>query len=148
MGWIADHQWETWLIVALACVALEMLTLDFTLIMVASGAAVGAVLAAIGVPPAVQIIAALIVAAGMLYFVRPSLVRKLHRGPTIATTPESLAGDVGLVLERVTPFDGRVKLRGEVWSARTADDSVTVEPGKRVVVDTVDGATAVVHPAD
>lgn len=148
MGWFLDHQWETWLIFSLVCVGLEILTLDFTLIMVATGAGAGALAAGVGAPVALQIVVALVVAAGMLYFVRPSLVRKLHRGPTVRTTPESLAGETGLVLERVTAQDGRVKLHGEVWSARTIDDSLTVESGQHVVVEQVDGATVVVWPAD
>ena len=45
----------------------------------------------------------------------------------------------------MTPSGGRVKLAGETWSARTISDRI--EPGEEVVVDSIDGATAVVSRA-
>jgi membrane protein implicated in regulation of membrane protease activity len=48
------------------------------------------------------------------------------------------------VLEAVGEHDGRIKLDGEVWSARTEDADMTLEPGTAVVVVRIDGATAVV----
>jgi membrane protein implicated in regulation of membrane protease activity len=46
----------------------------------------------------------------------------------------------------VTAHAGRVKLSGEIWSARTFDENVIVEPGQKVGVAEIDGATAVVYP--
>ncbi len=66
--------------------------------------------------------------------------------PTLHNGPEALVGKSGLVLERVTAQTGRVKLRGEVWSARTFDETVVVEPGQKIGVAEIDGATAVVYP--
>jgi membrane protein implicated in regulation of membrane protease activity len=48
------------------------------------------------------------------------------------------------VLERVDGDGGRVKLGGEVWSARSFDSSRVFEPGERVSVLEIQGATAVV----
>ena len=49
------------------------------------------------------------------------------------------------MLERVTADGGRVRLGGEVWSARTYMDDEVFEPGSRVDVLKIDGATALVH---
>ncbi len=77
---------------------------------------------------------------------RPSIVKRMHAGPTIQNGPQALVGQSGLVLERVTGLTGRVRLRGEVWSARAVDDDVNIEPGAKVGVAEIDGATAVVYP--
>jgi membrane protein implicated in regulation of membrane protease activity len=49
------HAWLIWIIVAAGLAGAEMLSLDFVLIMLAGGAAAGAVAAGVGVPPAVQV---------------------------------------------------------------------------------------------
>ncbi len=49
-----------------------------------------------------------------------------------------------MVLERVDGDDGRIKLAGEVWSARALDTDTAFEPGSQVDVVEIDGATAVV----
>ena len=146
MDWLSNHSWEAWLIAALLLAATEMATLDFTLLMMGIGAGAGCLMAAIGLNVWVQVIVAAAVAIAMLSFVRPNIVRRVHSGPTIQTGPQALIGQSGLVLERVTGLGGQVRLRGEVWSARAVDDGVTIEPGAKVGVAEIDGATAVVYP--
>ena len=49
-----------------------------------------------------------------------------------------------MVLERVDRDSGQIKLRGETWSARAFDDDEVLEPGARVQVMEIRGATALV----
>jgi membrane protein implicated in regulation of membrane protease activity len=146
MDWIRDHGWQTWLIAALLLAAAEMATLDFTLLMMAVGAGVGCILAALGLNVVGQVLGAVVVAVALLAFVRPPIVRRLHRAPTLHSGTAGLVGRSGLVLERVTAHTGRVKLSGEVWSARALDDAQVIEPGTKIGVAEIDGATAVVYP--
>jgi membrane protein implicated in regulation of membrane protease activity len=146
MDWIRDHAWQTWLIAALLLAATEMATLDFTLLMMAVGAAVGCLFAALGFHVVVQVLGAVATAVALLAFVRPPIVRRLHRAPTLHSGAAGLVGKSGLVLERVTAHTGRVKLSGEVWSARSLEESQVIEPGAKVGVAEIDGATAVVYP--
>ncbi|MBA3310285.1 MAG: NfeD family protein [Nocardioidaceae bacterium] len=146
MDWLSEHDWQTWLIVALLLAGAELATLDMSLLMMAVGAAAGMLMAALGFGLAVQVLSAVAVAVALLAFVRPSIVRRLHAGPTLKHGGEALIGKSGLVLERVTSYTGRIKLGGEVWSARTLDETVNIEPGSKVGVAEVDGATAVVYP--
>jgi membrane protein implicated in regulation of membrane protease activity len=148
MDWVRDHGWETWLIVSLVLAGAELTTLDLTLLMLAVGALVGCVVAAIGLGVVLQVLLAVVTAVAMLGLVRPNMVRRLHAGPTLQNAPAALIGQSGLVLEQVTGHDGRVKLKGEVWSARSVDPDIVVEPGKTVGVAEIDGATAVVYPLD
>ncbi len=55
-----------------------------------------------------------------------------------------MRGRSAVVLERVDGTGGRIKLAGEVWSARTLDADTSFEPGQSVDVVEIDGATAVV----
>ena len=48
------------------------------------------------------------------------------------------------MLERVDGDGGQVKIGGEVWSARSYDEDQAFEPGTRVEVLKIDGATALV----
>jgi membrane protein implicated in regulation of membrane protease activity len=52
------------------------------------------------------------------------------------------------VLDRVDHGSGTVKLEGEVWTARPYDDDEVIEPGRRVHVLEIRGATALVTTTD
>jgi len=148
MDWLSEHAWQAWLVVSLLLAGAEAATLDLTLLMMAVGALAGCGVAVVGLNVIVQVIVAAIVAVGMLAFVRPNVAKRLHAGPSIRTGPAALIGSHAFVLERVTETAGRIKLNGEVWTARSLDESVAIEPGARVSVAQIDGATAVVFPAD
>jgi membrane protein implicated in regulation of membrane protease activity len=146
MDWVREHGWQTWLIASLLLAGAEIATLDLSLLMMAVGAGAGCVVSALGVNVVIQVLVAVLVAVALLAFVRPSVVRKLHAAPTLQNGPLGLIGKSGLVLERVTAHTGRVKLKGEIWSARSLEESATIEPGAKVAVAQIDGATAVVYP--
>jgi membrane protein implicated in regulation of membrane protease activity len=137
-----------WIVAALALVAVELLSLDLILLMLAGGALGAAITALAGGPPVLQILVACILSVVLLGFVRPLALRHLQVPKHTRTGTEALLGTHGLVLEQVDSRDGRVKLGGEVWSARTASDGRSYEPGVRVHVVRIDGATAVVEAED
>jgi membrane protein implicated in regulation of membrane protease activity len=149
MGWV----W--WLGAALLLGVVEMLTVDLVLAMFAGGAVVAAILAALGAPLWAQIIGFAVASTLLLIALRPWLLRHLRtRVPLVETNAAAHVGRVAVVVTPVTEHAGRVKLAGEVWSART-DDRTTIEVGDEVRVLTIDGATAVVarqrsdeHPGD
>ena len=140
------YAWMVWLGVALVLVAIETATVDFTFLMLAGGAVGGSIAAALGAPPALQSMVAALVAVALLVLVRPWLKKRFS-----ATNPHQIMGaaaNVGrsaIALDRVSPAGGRVKLAGETWSARTLGESI--EPGEEVVVDSIEGATAIVRRA-
>ena len=63
----------------------------------------------------------------------------------IRTGAAALVGATAVVLERVDPNGGRVKIGGEVWSARAFDEAQVLEPGTQVEVVEIEGATALVY---
>ncbi|MBD8869428.1 NfeD family protein [Nocardioides sp. MJB4] len=147
MEWLREHAWETWLALSIGLGVAEMFSLDFVLLMLAAGAAVGMVAALLGAPVVLQVILASAAAVGALAVVRPSVVRRMHHGPELQVGHDKLVGKQGLVTERITQQEpGRIKLSGEVWTAQPYDDTVVIEPGETVDVLQIRGATAIVHP--
>ena len=145
MDWFRDHLWETWLMIAVALGVLELISTDLILIMLAGGALDGMVVALFGVPVGIQIVLALGTALGLLALLRPSMVHRLHSGPTLRTGAEALIGERGFVVEPLSHVaPGRVKIGGEVWTARPYDEDDEIEAGAAVDVVSIKGATAYV----
>lgn len=145
MSWFSDNSWLSWLGLALVLGAVEAASVDFVFSMLAGGALAGAVAAAVGAPFTVQVITAVVVAAAMLALVRP--MAKRYFAVAEGTGNIGAVAQVGrtaMVLQTVTEHDGRVKLGGEIWSARTAPDSAVCLPGQEVRVVSIEGATAIV----
>lgn len=146
--WLSENAWVGWAGAGVLLAIAELLSLDLVLLMLAVGAFAGAFTSVVGGPLALAIVVAIATSVGMLYFVRPSLIRRLHGGPELTTGTAALVGTHAVVLDTVGRAGGRVKLAGEVWTARSFDPSVEMQPGTEVAVLEIDGATAVVFPQD
>ena len=145
MDWLSDNLWAGWLALAVAFAALELVSLDLFLIMLAGGALVGTLTALLGGPVALQIVLALISSVALLAVIRPGVVKRLHSGPTLRTGAEALIGKRATVLRELahnTP--GRVKIGGEEWTAEPYDEDDRIEIGEVVDVVQIKGATAYV----
>lgn len=144
--WLGDNAWAAWLALAALLGVAELTTLDLLFAMLAGGALAGAAASAVGAPVLLSLLVALAVAIAMLAVVRPIALRHLGSStPAIRTGVAALVGRQALVLERVDGHGGRVRLAGEVWSARSYDPDLVLEPGQTVDVIEIDGATAVVY---
>ncbi|MET0930879.1 MAG: NfeD family protein [Aeromicrobium sp.] len=144
IDWIRDHAWASWLGLAVVLAVVEMLSLDLVLLMFAVGALAAAAAAGLGAPIWITLPLFAIVSLLLLFVVRPSVVAKLHAGPTLQTGHVNLVGAVAVVVEPIDWRSGRVQLRGELWSARTVDGDLVIDTGTEVLVTQIDGATAVV----
>ena len=111
-------------------------------------AATPASAAAIGAAPAVQIVIFTLASAASLLVLRPVAKRHLRTPARLRTGTAALVGERALVLERVDRDGGQVKLAGESWSARAFDEDEVIEPGERVQVMQIEGATALVSDGD
>ena len=147
MDWIGNTQWLLWVAVAILAGLVEVMTLDLIFLMVAGGAFAAAVAAALGVPFALQVLLFAVATALLLVAARPPLLRYARDNvPSVATNAAALVGRDAVVLVEVTPSAGRVRLGGEVWSARAVHKGLVLEVGSTVHVVRIDGATAVVSP--
>ena len=143
--WLSQNWWALWLTVFLVFAAVEMLTLDLFFIMLGGGALAGLVADFAGADLWLQIVVFCAVSLLMIAFVRPITLKHLHKGPAEQrTNVDRLIGESALVMEAVSATGGRVKIGGDVWSARS--ESGVLTEGQRVIVAAIDGATAVVAP--
>lgn len=143
-SWIADHPWAGWVGLALILAVVELLSLDLVLLMFALGALAAAVAAGFGAPLWLCLLAFVIVTLGMLFFVRPTMAKKLHAGPDLSTGYEAIAGRTAVVDETVNHYQGRVAIMGEIWTARTEDPAASFDPSTEVTVVRIDGASLIV----
>ncbi|NMI00317.1 NfeD family protein [Pseudonocardia acidicola] len=136
-----------WLIAGIVLVVAEVISGDFVLLMLGGGAVLAAAATALGVGP----LAGALIFGGtsvlLLFAVRPTLKRRLNRAvPHTVMHSDALVGKRAVVISRVDGDGGRVKIGGDVWSARAYDHTQTMEPGQRVTVMDISGATALVLP--
>lgn len=139
--------WGWWLLGALALLGVEALTLDLIFASLALGAVVGAIVALLGGAIVGQVLAAVVVSLLSLFLLRPFAVRFLKTDGG-HTNVDALIGIDALVLERVDARTGRVKVGGEIWSARARRPGTEFVAGTGVVVTAIEGATAVVDVHD
>jgi membrane protein implicated in regulation of membrane protease activity len=148
---VSTWAWVFWLALILVFIIIEVVSLQFILLMLAIGSLGGLVAGLFGAEWWVQIVVAAVLSLLLLFFVRPALMRQMHRGsdPTLSNV-EALIGLVGTVVVAFDDGRGQVKLaNGETWTSKlaaTSTDSVLAE-GEKVTVTAIDGATAVVVPA-
>jgi membrane protein implicated in regulation of membrane protease activity len=113
--------------------------------MLAVGAVAAAGVAGLGAGVVVQVLVFVAVSVALIAVVRPIAARHSAQRPQLATGVEALKGKQAIVLERVdSSGGGRIKLGGEIWSARSLDAGLAYEPGQEVDVVDIDGATAIV----
>jgi membrane protein implicated in regulation of membrane protease activity len=138
--------WIVWLIIAAACGVGEMLTTGFFLAPFALGAGLAAAADAAGAGSLLSLGVFVLVSLLILVVLRPIALSHVKMPPHLRTGSAALVGKRAIVLERVDGLDGagRVRIDGEVWSARAFDDDGVFEPGARVEVVDIKGATALV----
>ncbi|MGE2719950.1 NfeD family protein [Mycolicibacterium celeriflavum] len=134
-----------WLIAALALAGAEALTGDLFLLMLGGGALAAAGSSLIFDDLWIHGAVFAVVSILLLVLVRPALRRHFQAGSGLPDPAKALEGKSALVLDRVAQHEGQVKLDGEVWTARPLNENDVYEPGDKVTVVHIDGATAVVQ---
>ena len=137
--------WLIWAIVAVLLAVGEIFTPGlFFLGPVALAAVIAGVTAAVGAGVAVQLIVFILGAIASVWVLRPIARRHLHMPAQLRTGTAALEGAKAVVVQRVDVDGGRVRIGGEEWSARAYMDDQVYEPGTRVEVVKIEGATALV----
>ena len=139
------------MVLAIALAIGEAFTATFLIIFFAAGALAAAGAAALGAPVLLQAIVFAIVSALSVGTIRPIIMKHarsaLESGET-AFGIEAMEGTQATVLEEVDADHGLIKIGGELWTARSFDAAETYQPGERVRVLRVRGATAIVWRDD
>jgi membrane protein implicated in regulation of membrane protease activity len=134
-----------WLVAAVLLAIGELLTPGLFFLGPVALAAVGAAITAgIGGGIFLQLIVFIAVSVASLAFLRPIARRHIHMPALTRTGTAALVGAKAVVLQRVDANGGRVRIGGEEWSARAYFEGQTLDPGARVEVAKIEGATALV----
>jgi membrane protein implicated in regulation of membrane protease activity len=138
--------WLIWAIAALLLAVGEIFTPGlFFLGPVALAAVVAGIVALAGVGLVLQLVVFIAGSLASVLVLRPIARRHLHMPAALRTGTAALEGTKAVVLQRVDANGGRVRIGGEEWSARAYMEDQVLEPGTRVEVVKIEGATALVY---
>ncbi len=135
-----------WLVVLIAAVVVEVLTMGLTTIWFAGGALVAIVATLLHAPIAAQVILFFVVSLLLLFFTRPVAVKYFNKD-RVKTNVESLVGRQAIVISEINNIQGtgQVTVGGQQWSARSADDRAVVPAGAVVNVLSINGVKLIVR---
>jgi membrane protein implicated in regulation of membrane protease activity len=142
------ESWIVWLVLAAVLGVAEIMTTTLAFGLIAAGAVVAGVVGVAGGGLPFQLIAFGVASAAGLGVVRPIAVRHIKQPPLLRTGTSALVGRSARVVEEVTDDGGKVRIGGELWSARPYDESQVIPVGSSVDVFAIEGATALVHPRE
>jgi len=138
--------WLAWTIAAVLLAVGEIFTPGlFFLGPVALAAVVAGVAAAVGLGVVAQLVLFIAGSLATLLFLRPIARRHVRMPAALRTGAAALEGARAVVVQRVDANGGRVRIGGEEWSARAYMEDQVFEPGARVEVVKIEGATALVY---
>jgi membrane protein implicated in regulation of membrane protease activity len=140
--------WIVWLVLAAVLGVAEIMTTTLAFGLIAAGAVVAGVVGVAGAGLPFQLIAFAVASAAGLGVVRPIAVRHIKQPPLLRTGTSALVGRSAKVVEEITDDGGKVRIGGELWSARPYDESQAIPVGSTVDVFAIEGATALVHPRE
>lgn len=135
-----------WLIVFVACIVIEIITMGLTTIWFAGGALIAAVGAALNAPLWLQIVLFVLVSLVLLYFTRPIAVKYFNKD-RVKTNAESLVGKQAIVISEIDNLQGigQVTVGGQEWTARTVNEGITLPVGSVVIVRAISGVKLMVE---
>lgn len=133
-----------WLIAAVVLVMAEVISGDLVLLMLGVAAAGTAAASALGVGVGYDAAVFAVSSLALIFLARPALKRRMHTGHELKTNVDALIGRKAVVESTVDAHGGRVRINGDVWSARAFDETQVLETGQTVTVMNISGATAVV----
>lgn len=141
-----NHYTLFWLVLVVALLLIEMATVTLTSIWFAAGGLIALFVAMAGGNFTFQMIAFLIAAFGMFFATKPWADKMVNAKKT-RTNADRAIGEEVRVLERIDNLNqtGMVIVHGQEWTARTADDKVSIEQGELVRIVRISGVKLIVE---
>ncbi len=134
--------WWIWILIALACLALEVMTPGGIILLffgVSAGVVGTLVAVGLGGPLWFQVLLFSFLSIVSLLTLRGPIVRRMRVTNAASRAVDSLVGERGVLLEDLSPGDiGKAELRGTSWNVHNVGE-VLLAKGQRCVVKEVDG---------
>lgn len=142
------RHWALWIVIAVICGVIEMLTPQFFIAWFGVGALCAALLASLGAGGSWQVSAFIVVSLVLVLSTKRLSAKWFRAEREQKTNVDALLGQEGLV---TTPIPqngtGQVKTRNEIWTAVSADNC-PIPAGVTVKVVRVEGVHLVVSASD
>lgn len=134
-----------WLGIMIAAVVVEVCTAQMVSVWFAIGALCSFFVALAGVEQLWIQIVVFVVASAITVIVTRPLVKKLVNKRAEPTNADMVIGKIGVVTEKIDNLapSGLVKVGGNVWTARSVDNSV-IEENDKVVIKEISGVKLLV----
>lgn len=138
--------WSFWLIVAGIFFIIEIATVGFLLFWLGIGALLAMITSFITSNVLVQTIVFVVSSCILVPLTKP-LADKFIGKKSVRTNSYSLLNKHGVVTSDINPIEGigQVKVNGEIWSAKTEDESILTK-GTEIEVIKIDGVKLIVSP--
>lgn len=138
-----------WVILAALFLVVELVTVGMVSLWFMVGAIAALAAAALGAAAWLQIVLFLVVSGVCFAVLYPRLKHLVVRGQQ-ATNADMVLGQTCVVTQRIDNIagTGAVAVGGKTWTARTENDSVTVEEGSLVRAEDIRGVKLIVSPVN
>lgn len=139
--------WQFWLILAGMFLILEIITVGFLVFWFSVGALVAMVASFFTNNIIAQASIFVIASTILLFATRPFVAKITKKDKEVKTNAYSIEGKTAKVIVDVDPIDGQgqIKVGGEVWSAKSYNDTV-IPKDTEVLVEKIDGVKAIIKP--
>lgn len=133
-----------WLALAVILGIVEAVTPSLICIWPAIGALITWLLSYLGAPLWLQIVSFIAISLLLVLITRP-LAKKFVTKKIVATNADRVIGTEGIVVHSIDPIEnsGQVKTMGQIWSAKSSDNSV-IQVGTHVTVIALEGVKVIV----
>ena len=133
-----------WAVMIVVSAVVEAATAQMVSIWFVVGSIAGLISALFDVKPGIQIVIFTAVSIIALIITRP-LVKKYIKPKKQPTNADKVIGQMGVVTQEINNIraTGQVKIGGEIWSARSVDNSI-IPDGSEVIIDRIEGVKVMV----
>jgi len=138
------HDWWIWVALVIIFTLIEIATFGLTTVWFAIAALIMVFLSFLNIPMPIQVLIFLGISTLLLIFTRPLAIKKFKTGKE-KTNVDSLAGKHAIVIKKVSEFErGEVKINGQIWMARS-EDNTEIEEGAKCEILRVEGVQLIVR---
>ena len=139
--------WQLWLIISGFFFILEIFTFGFLVFWFGIGA-LFAMLVSFFVDNIIAQTTVFLITSTLLLFATRAFADKFAKtDDKNKTNAYALEGKIGKVIQTIDPVEGQgqIKIGGEIWSAKSLDDTC-ISQDTKVMVEKIDGVKAIVKP--
>lgn len=136
IDFMISNLWAFWVIIAVICLILELVTGGFFIICFAVGALVAALGSLLALAFGWQVALFIVFSAIAIFTVRPFALKYLHDDkPVAVSNADAIIGRVGRVSETIVAGHfGRVAIDGDDWKAQASTTTTDIPVGALVKV--------------